>query len=76
MAAIRARPELAQASIEAQVALAERVTATPAARKPVELTLAGGSWWLSRADIDEVAARHPDLALAMLKSQDTRAYAA
>lgn len=76
VAAIRARPELAQASIEAQVALAERVTATPAARKPVELTLAGGSRWLSRADIDEVAARYPDLALAMLKSQDTRAYAA
>lgn len=76
VAAIRARPELAQGSIEAQVALAERATATPAARKPVELVLSGRSWWLSRADIDEVAARYPDLALAMLKSQDTRAYAA
>ena len=76
VAAIRARPELAQGSIEAQVALAERATATPAARKPVELRLPGRSWWLSRADIDEVAARYPDLALAMLKSQDTRSYAA
>lgn len=76
VAAIRARPELAQGSIEAQVALAERATATPAVRKPVELSLPGRSWWLSRADIDEVAARYPDLALAMLKSQDTRSYAA
>jgi AAA family ATP:ADP antiporter len=76
VAAIRERPEFAAASIDAQVALAERVTSEPAARKPVELSADGRSWWLSRPDIDEVAARYPDLALAMLKVQDGRAYAA
>lgn len=76
VAAIRARPEFALASIEAQMALAERATPAAAGRKPVELTLAGGSWWLSRPDVDEVAARYPDLALTMLKAQDARTYAA
>jgi len=76
VAAIRARPEFAPASIDAQVALAERATSEPAARKPVELSLDGGPWWLSRPDIDEAAARYPDLALTMLKAQDSRAYAA
>jgi hypothetical protein len=76
VAAIRARPEFVSASIDAQVALAERATPTPAGRKPVELVLDGGSWWLARPDVDEVAARYPDLALTMLKAQDTRSYAA
>lgn len=76
VAAIRARPEFATASIDAQVALAERATPTTAGRRPVELTLDGGPWWLSRGDVDEVAARYPDLALTMLKAQDTRSYAA
>jgi ATP:ADP antiporter, AAA family len=76
VAALRNLPDFASASIEALVALAERVTTTPAARKPVELPLEGGSYWLSRPDIDEVAARYPDLALTMLKARDPRAYAA
>ncbi|HEY0646339.1 hypothetical protein [Phenylobacterium sp.] len=76
VAAIRERPEFAAASTDAQVALAERVTSEPAARKPLELSAGGRSWWLSRPDIDEVAARYPDLALTMLKVQDGRAYAA
>lgn len=76
VAAIRARPEFALASIDAQVALAERVTREPAARRPIELDVNGAAWWLSRPDVDEVAARYPDLALTMLKAQDTRAYAA
>jgi ATP:ADP antiporter, AAA family len=76
VAAIRARPEFAAASIDAQVALAERATSEPAARKPVALDVDGATWWLSRPDVDEVAARYPDLALTMLKAQDTRAYAA
>jgi ATP:ADP antiporter, AAA family len=74
--AIRARPEFASASIDAQVALAERATPEAAGRKPIELALDGGSWWLSRPDVDEVAARYADLALTMLKAQDTRSYAA
>jgi len=76
VAAIRARPEFASASIDAQVALAERATPEAAGRKPIELALDGGSWWLSRPDVDEVAARYADLALTMLKAQDTRSYAA
>lgn len=76
VAAIRARPEFTLASIDAQVALAERATPAATGDKPVELSLAGGSWWLSRSDVDEVAARYPDLALTMLKAQDPRAYAA
>jgi hypothetical protein len=76
VAAIRQRPEFAPASIDAQVALAERATREPAARKPVALEVDGATWWLSRPDVDEVAARYPDLALTLLKAQDTRAYAA
>jgi len=74
--AIGSLPDFALASIDAQVALAERATTEPAARKPVELPLKGRSYWLSRADVDEVAARYPDLALVMLKARDSRAYAA
>ena len=76
VAAVRASPDFGAASLEAQAALAERAMAEPAARRPVALTVGGRSWWLSQADIDEVAARYPDLALAMLKAKDTRAYAA
>ena len=32
--------------------------------------------WLARADVEEAAARYPDLALAILKSHDGRSYAA
>jgi hypothetical protein len=76
VAAIRARPEFAAASIDAQVALAERATPEAGARRATELAVAGGGWWLSQADIDEVATRYPDLALTLLKAQDPRAYAA
>ncbi|WP_296600728.1 hypothetical protein [Phenylobacterium sp.] len=75
VAAVRASPDLAAASIDAQVALAERATPEPPARRPVELRLAGRSFWLSRADVDEVAARYADLALSMLKARDDRSYA-
>ncbi|TAJ73445.1 MAG: MFS transporter [Phenylobacterium sp.] len=74
--AIRGVSDLANASIDAQVALAERATPTPAARGPVELKLEGRSFWITRADVDEVAARYADLALTMLKARDDRSYAA
>lgn len=76
VAAIRERPEFASASIDAQVALAERARPEPTGRKPLELGVDGAAWWISRPDVDEAAARYPDLALTMLKAQDTRAYAA
>lgn len=74
--AIRQVPDFAAASIDAQVALAERATETRPARRPIELTVDGRSFWLSRADVDEVAVRYPDLALTMLKARDDRSYAA
>lgn len=74
--AVRGAPDFANASIDAQVALAERATPAPAARRPVELKLPGGSFWITGADVDEVAARYADLALTMLKARDDRSYAA
>jgi len=74
--AVRAVPGFAFCSIDAQVALAERATVEPAARRPVELPLQGRSFWITRADVDEVAARYADLALTMLKARDDRSYAA
>lgn len=74
--AIRQRPEFAPASLDAQQALAERAAPDPASTGAIELRLQGLSWWLGPADVEELAARHPDLALAMLKSRDARSYAA
>jgi hypothetical protein len=74
--AVRAVPDFASASTDAQVALAERATAQPVGRRPIELPLRGRSLWLSRADVDDVAARYADLALTMLKARDDRSYAA
>lgn len=76
VAAIRTRPEFAASSIDAQMALAERATRERPAMRPVELSLPDAPYWLAGADVDEVAARYPDLALAMLKASDDRAYAA
>jgi hypothetical protein len=76
VAAIRTRPEFTMASIEAQVALAQHVSPDPPAGRAVALQAAGSTCWLSAAVVEEVAARYPDLALAMLKASDDRAYAA
>ncbi|WP_337186396.1 hypothetical protein [Phenylobacterium sp.] len=75
--AIRARPDLSAASIDAQAALARRVVREKPAGASLELVLADGrSRWLSTSVVEEVAARRPDLALAVLKAGDGRAYAA
>ena len=73
--ALRDLTDFNAASIEALLALAERVgpQAQPGA---IELRTGAGSYWLSGKDIDGVAARYPDLALALLKVRDGRAYAA
>lgn len=75
VAALSDRPEFGAASIEALLALAERVgpTAAPGA---IELETPAGPRWLEASDVDGVAARYPDLALALLKARDGRAYAA
>ncbi|MBL8554967.1 MAG: hypothetical protein JNL41_11865 [Phenylobacterium sp.] len=74
--ALTAQPDFEPATLGALAALAGRATPAAQGRRPTELAVAGGSWWLSRADIDEVASRYPDLALAMLKARDGRSYAA
>jgi hypothetical protein len=74
--ALKALPDFATATIEALVVLGERATPQPFGRRPTEVTLPRGSVWLSKADIDDVAARYPDLALTMLRSRDGRSYAA
>ena len=62
IAALRALPEFGSATLEALAVLAERASPQPFGRRPTEAALAGGgSVWLSRADIDDVAARYPDL---------------
>lgn len=76
VAALQARPEFAGAPIEPLAALAERAGDKPFGRRPLELVLDGGPAWLSRADIDDVAARYPELALTLLRTEDGRAYAA
>jgi hypothetical protein len=74
VSALRARPEFATASIGALTTLAGRLRPEPA-RRGVELRVKGRGLWLAAADIDEAAARYPDLALTMLKACDGRAYA-
>jgi hypothetical protein len=75
--AVRTRPEFAAASIDAQVALALRAVAERPLAGGVELDIGAKSLrWLSAADIDDVATRYPDLALARLKADDERSYAA
>jgi hypothetical protein len=76
VAALQALPDFATATIDALIALAERATPAPFGRRPTEVPVGERSFWLSRADIDDVAARYPDLALTMLKARDERSYAA
>lgn len=76
VAALQAQPVFGAAAVEPLMALAARTAEQPFGRRPVEVELPGGSVWLSKADIDDVAARYPELALAMLRAQDRRADAA
>lgn len=76
VAAVRDVPAFSAASLEAQAALAERATPDPGAAPATRLALPDGrAWWLCKADADDVATRYADLALAMLKAADGRAYA-
>ena len=74
--ALLAMPRFAPASIESLTALAERASPVREGRIGAEFEAAGRPLYLTRADIDGVAARYPDLALSLLKAQDGRAYAA
>jgi hypothetical protein len=74
--ALRAVPDFAAASLESLTLLAERATTFPSGRKPLEIVLADRSLWLARSDVDEAAARYPELALTLLKARDERSYAA
>ena len=57
VSAVRRLPAFELASLEAQLALAERATPVRPARHGVELALEGRSGWLRRADVDETASR-------------------
>ncbi|WP_205854197.1 hypothetical protein [Phenylobacterium kunshanense] len=74
--AIRQRSDFAPASLDAQQALAERAAPDATGAGAIELRLQGRTWWLDAADVEDLAARYPDLALAMLKARDARSYAA
>ena len=74
--ALRRAPNFAGASLEALTLLAERAAGAPTGRQPIEIVLDGVSLWLPKAEVDDVAARYPDLALALLKARDERSYAA
>ena len=73
---LRASPDFASASIDALQALAERASPAKPARVAAEIQVGGRPFWLSRPDVDGVAARYADLALTLLKARDGRAYAA
>ena len=73
--ALRDLPDFNAASIEALLALAERAGPEPGVGAVALITLTGSAW-LTQSDVDGVAARYPDLALALLKVRDGRAHAA
>lgn len=68
--------ELGGASLDALAALAVRAMAQAGDEPALRLDTAEGPAWVCYRDVDEIAARHADLALVMLKSQDERPYAA
>jgi hypothetical protein len=74
--ALRREPDFGAATLEALLALAERARPEASGRKPRQVVAKGRAFWLAKADVDEVAARYPDLALTLLKAGDGRAYAA
>jgi len=74
--ALRRTPNFAAATLEALASLAEAARTEPFAGAWSGATAGGERFWIAHADIRAAAARHPDLALVMLRVQDGRDHAA
>lgn len=69
-------PGFSAATLRALTDLAAAARRARPDRPAVHGTAAGDDFWIANDDILEVASRHPDLALVMLRVQDGRAHAA
>jgi ATP/ADP translocase len=74
--ALRRTPNFAAATLEALASLAEAARTEPLVDAWSGVTASGDRFWIAHDDIGRVAARHPDLALVMLRVQDGRNHAA
>jgi hypothetical protein len=74
--ALRRTPNFAAATLEALASLAEAARTEFLADAWSGATASGERFWIAHDDIRAAAARHPDLALVMLRVQDGRNHAA
>lgn len=74
--AIAAFPDFSSATIEVQARLAIKLRETPPPGEARRVDVDGEVMWLSEAYALDLAARNVDLALAMYRAKDDRAYAA
>lgn len=74
--AIAAFPDFASATIEVQARLAIKLRDAPPSGDVRRVDVDGDTMWLSEAYVLDLAARNVDLALAMYRAKDGRAYAA
>ena len=74
--ALRRIPNFAAATLESLASLAEAARTEPLAGAWSGATASGERFWIAHDDIRAAAARHPDLALVMLRVQDGRSHAA
>ncbi|PQM29628.1 MFS transporter [Sphingopyxis lindanitolerans] len=74
--ALRQTPNFAAATLEALASLAEMARTDSPTAGWSGATASGERFWIAHEDIRAAAARHPDLALVMLRVQDGRDHAA
>ncbi|OWR00147.1 MFS transporter [Sphingopyxis witflariensis] len=74
--ALSRMPGFSAATLRALADLAAAARAVIPDRPAIHGHAAGHDFWIANDDIMEVASRHPDLALVMLRVQDGRAHAA
>ncbi|SLJ86942.1 ATP/ADP translocase [Novosphingobium mathurense] len=76
LAALADHPEVGGATLEALGAAAQGATFERPESRALAAMAGGTPFWIAYRDLGEVAARFPELALVLLKSQDDRQYAA
>ena len=74
--ALSRMPGFSAATLRALADLAATARGVIPDRPAIHGHVAGHDFWIANDDIMEVASRHPDLALVMLRVQDGRAHAA